>query len=242
MLVTRVEVFAQTTSFRLPYFLVGRQPSYEMPPLSTVYGHLCSAVGEWVDPNSLVLGYRFTYRARVDDLEHQTMIVRASGRLPGSNAPKVTGGSVVPTRREFLFDAHMTLYVGGDWTAAFKAPRYAAVLGRSQDLASYSRVDLMDLERTEAVCYEWTLLPWRLRPRVLRARAETMPRWIDYENGRQSYFDRFLVVTDSIFTDRPDHFVRSAGDPDFHWSDPQASTIAGRPRGVWMHPLTKGED
>src|SRR5438093_4692725 len=113
MLVTRVEVEAPVTSFRYPHFLVGRQPTYEMPPLATLYGHLCSAVGEWVPAESLRIGLRFTYAEKADDLEHQTIISRATGKLPGTQEPKVTEGSVTPTRREFLFDARLTLYVPG---------------------------------------------------------------------------------------------------------------------------------
>src|SRR5437870_30719 len=115
MLITRIQAEAPVTSFRYPHFLVGRQPTYEMPPLATLYGHLCSAVGEWVGASEVRLGMHFTYAAKADDLEHQTIISRATGKLPGTQLPKVTEGTVTPTRREFLHDVRLTLYVSGDW-------------------------------------------------------------------------------------------------------------------------------
>lgn len=241
MLVTRVEIEAPVASFRYPHFLVGRQPTYEMPPLATLYGHLCSAAGEWVPADGLRLGLHFTYQAKGDDLEHQTLVSRATGKLPGTTIPKVTEGTVTPTWREFLFGVSLTLYATGDWTSAFRAPRYAAVLGRSQDLASYRVIELVELQEAPDAYYEHTLLPWRLRPAVLRARAETMARWVDYERGRQARFDRFLVVKEPVHTDNPRHWMRVPESPEGHWIDPAAAARGGAGRGVWLHPLVESE-
>jgi CRISPR-associated protein Cas5t len=237
MLVTRVEIEAPVTSFRYPHFLVGRQPSYEMPPPATLYGHLCSAVGEWVTPDDLAFGLRFTYAAKADDLEHQTIVARATGKLPGSALPKVTEGSVTPTRREFLFDARLTLYVTGDWCQAFRSPRYAVVLGRSQDLASYRSIAVVQLQPAPEAYYEHTLLPWRLRPAVVRARAETMARWVDYSRGRQAHFDRFLIVKERVRTTVPREWLRLSDGDAPHWIDPDSPVVDGLHRGVWLHRL-----
>ncbi len=238
MLVTRVEVEAPVTSFRFPHFLVGRQPTYEMPPLATLYGHLCSAVGEWVNPSALQIGYRFTYQGKVDDLEHQVIVGASGGKLGKTGMPKVLEGTVQPTRREFLFGARLTLYVSGDWSAAFRSPRYAVVLGRSQDLASYRTVEVLELQRADHAYYEHTLLPWQLRPTILRARAETMARYIDYQNGRRPYFDRFLILKDRIRTDRGDDWMSTPESATSHLVDPNSAEWNGLARGVWMHPLT----
>lgn len=237
MVVTRVEAQAPVASFRYPHFLVGRQPTYEMPPPATLYGHLCSAVGEWVDPNDALLGLRFTYEAQAFDLEHQVIVSGGTGRLGGSSLPETLRGTVQPVNRGFLFDCRLTLYVAGDWVPAFRSPRYAAVLGRSQDLASYTRVDRVELQRSPHAYYEHTLLPWSLRGAVLRGRTETMARWIDYEHGRQPHFDRFLIVKEPVLTNSADHWMHIPGGPDAHWVDPEAPTLQGLGRGVWLHPL-----
>ena len=71
MRVARVEIRADVTSFRYPFFVTGRQPTFDMPPPSTIHGHCASALGEWPDPKSFFFGLAFRYRARGEDLEHQ---------------------------------------------------------------------------------------------------------------------------------------------------------------------------
>src|ERR1039458_9248652 len=72
--VLRISVEAPVTSFRYPHFLVGRQPSYSMPPPSTIYGHIGSALGELPDPGSFQFGYDFRFSGHSSDLEHQHII------------------------------------------------------------------------------------------------------------------------------------------------------------------------
>ena len=50
MRVLRVLIEAPVTSFRYPHFLIGRQITYDMPPPSTIYGHVMSAVGRLLPP------------------------------------------------------------------------------------------------------------------------------------------------------------------------------------------------
>ena len=71
MRVARVRVHAPVTSFRHPFFVTGAQPSFAMPPPSTVHGHCASALGHWPDPSTFFFGIHFTFSARTRDLEHQ---------------------------------------------------------------------------------------------------------------------------------------------------------------------------
>src|SRR5690606_40264370 len=65
----KVELTAYTGSFRVPG-LVAYQLSLPLPPLSTVFGLLAAAAGEWVPPSRLEwVGYRCDYEARGKDLE-----------------------------------------------------------------------------------------------------------------------------------------------------------------------------
>lgn len=70
MRVLKVEGQGLTTSFRYPFFMVGQQPTFEMPPPATIYGHICSAVGDLVDPTSLQFAYWFDHAGNIEDLEH----------------------------------------------------------------------------------------------------------------------------------------------------------------------------
>jgi CRISPR-associated protein Cas5t len=248
MRVTRVEVEGPTTSFRYPHFLVGRQPTYEMPPLATLYGHICSAVGEWLDPSGLRIGFRFTYTAKADDKE-QIHIITASApraKLPGTDMPAnvETGAPQSIQIREYLFEPRLTLYVApAEWTEAFRQPRYTVILGRSQDLMTYTRVSEVELVEAADAYYEHTLLPWALRPHVLRCRTELLPRFVDYANRRQPHFARYLVVKERIFTNEGEHWLRYADrGPKAHWVDPESPEVRGLRRGVWLHSLLESDD
>lgn len=65
-----------------------------------------------------------------------------------------------PVRHEFLFQPKLTLYLPHlDLGPAFRSPRYAVTLGRSQDLFSYVRVAEIVLEEAPRAYLEGTLLP-----------------------------------------------------------------------------------
>jgi len=76
---------------------------------------------------------------------------------------------------------------------------------------------------------------------LVRARTETMARWIDYANGRRAYFDRFLVAQGRLRTDLPEHWMNVPGGPAHHWVDPDSPEWGGVRRAVWLHPLRESE-
>src|SRR5690349_16743254 len=147
MRVLKVELEGMTTSFRYPHFLVGRQPSLPLPPPATIYGHISSALGYWPDPASVQFAYSFRCAGRVDDLESQHIVGASSGRFKGY--PKNLEGNINPTYRQVLLSPRLSLYLLADnlehYLQAFRQPRYAVVLGRSQDLATYTRVEMIEL-------------------------------------------------------------------------------------------------
>src|SRR3972149_12287403 len=87
------------TSFRYPHFAWQKQPTFEIPPPSTIYGHICSAVGDWLPPDLLQIvrfGYHFTHEGKfVDYKEHLHF-----------------GDPIqpFPFDRELLFNPRLTLY------------------------------------------------------------------------------------------------------------------------------------
>lgn len=101
-----------TCSFRYPHFLVGRQPTYPLPPPATIYGHICSALGEWIDPQSLEFAYSFTHAGRADDLEHIHVATVGSGRPTKEWVHPVNlDVTVSPLPREIFVFPQMTLYL-----------------------------------------------------------------------------------------------------------------------------------
>ncbi|MCX9076329.1 MAG: CRISPR-associated protein Cas5 [Candidatus Methanoperedens sp.] len=101
----RVEIRAITASFRYPMFVVSYQPTYKIPPISTIYGLLSAAKGEKVSIYDLSIGYDFTSKGSGVDLER---ILEFGGG--DKNKPVSYLGSNI-IHREFLYDCILTLYI-----------------------------------------------------------------------------------------------------------------------------------
>lgn len=200
--VTRIIVEAPVTSFRYPHFLVGRQVSYDMPPPSTIYGHIASALGELPHPASFEFGYDFRFVSRCSDLEHQH-IITAGGQpftSEGVNHRTSVQSTVQPHLRDFLFRPRLVLYVTRcDWAVAFRSPAFCVILGRSQDLASVASVEEVHLEEANGAYFEHTLLPFSYRPYVALGTTVLMPKWIEPPPDRRSHFERFITLHERLF-------------------------------------------
>jgi CRISPR-associated protein Cas5t len=214
MEVLRIEVEAPACSFRYPHFLVGRQLTFDMPPPATIYGHIASAIGDFPDARKLRFAYRFTSAGKVDDLETQHIVKR--GKPPEPQ----------PVRRQFLFDAHLTLYLEApELEPFFREPRFPVVLGRSQDLACYSAIEIVTLEAAEHGYYEHTILPADYRRRTGRGVTVLMPSYIAPPPMREPEFRAFIVLAERIYSG-----------PEIGLGSRQMLTIAGEDGGVLVDP------
>ncbi len=237
MRVLKVVLEGVTTSFRYPHFMLGVQPSFPMPPPATIYGHICSTVGDWVDPTGLAFAYHFTAEGGGEDLEHIHVLAAASGRLPGSAQPKVLEGNVNPFRRQLLFRPRLVLYLNRpEWEGNFRVPRYPVVLGRSQDLCGYTSIGTVDLIRTSEVYLEHTLLPYDMATRTPVGIVTLLPRWLDYARDRRPTFARYLLLQRRVLSSELLQF--GAEQEPSYWADPTAPQVNGRPLGLIFHTFT----
>ncbi|HIE11936.1 MAG TPA: CRISPR-associated protein Cas5 [Desulfotomaculum sp.] len=234
MEVLKVVAEGITTSFRYPHFMQGVQPTFEVPPPATIYGHICSALGEWVDPEGIQFAYHFTFQAKFSDVEHIHLLTAASGRLPGTKIPKVLAGQVNPFKREILFRPRLVLYLNRpEWEPSFRSPRYPVVLGRSQDLFTYTRVSVVKLFWAEKVYFEHTLAPYRMALRTGRGYAVLLPRYLDYRRRRTPVFARYVVLRSRVYTDE---LVRYGGAAqEVWWADPESPEEKGARLGLFFH-------
>lgn len=244
MRVLRVTLEGDVTSFRYPHFMWGTQPTFDMPPPATIYGHICSAAGEWLDPASLRFAYHFTSSGKFMDLEH----IHAGGAVDtistarrrefaarGHTDVTVYGeATVTPFARELLFRPRLTLYIDRpDLAHAFRRPHYPVVLGRSQDLCIYppGGVKIIELEQQEAAYYEHTLLPLDMGARTRRGVAVMMPRFVDYRNGRRPSFAQYIVLHERVLSAD----VQTFGAPEAVWCDPTVPQYKNACRAVVWH-------
>jgi len=238
MRVLKVTAEGPVTSFRYPHFMQGVQPTYEMPPPATVYGHVCSALGEWVRPDGVEFAYHFTYQAKFADVEHVHMVAAATGYLPGSRLPKVLEGAVNPFKRELLFNPRLVLYLNRpEWEASFRSPRYPVALGRSQDLFTYTQVEVVDLEWAGSAYFEHTLAPYRMALQAQKGYVVLMPRHLDYERGRFPTFARYLVLHERVLSGDLLRFEQLPGD-DSYWVDPSTPEVRGARLGLLFHTFS----
>lgn len=221
-----------TTSFRYPHFMQQIHPTFPMPPPATIYGHIASALGEWFEPDGVKFAYHFTCATKVRDLEHIHVLSSATGTLKGTKIPKVLQGSVNPFQRELLFLPRLTLYINKpEWESAFHSPRYAVVLGRSQDLFTYSQVDIIELLQADHAYFEHTLLPYSATRYTSRGIAILLPRYLDYFNKRRPTFARYFVVQERLDS-RADFLWFGEKPEERYWIDPTTPEQNGAHLGL----------
>ena len=224
MHVLKVVAEGLTTSFRYPHFMQQIHPSFQMPPPATIYGHICSALGEWFDPTGIQFAYHFTYQGFVKDKEHIIVLSPSRGYLPGTRIPKVLQGNVVPFDRDLLFQPRLTLYINRpEWEPAFRSPRYAVVLGRSQDLFTYTHVSVVELEQASRAYFEHTLTPHEMALRIMRGVSVLMPRYLDYARNRAPIFSRYVVIRERVLSDEFYEFSDRSNGP--YWVDPTTPEV-----------------
>lgn len=239
MRVLKITAEGPTASFRYPYYMLGVQPTYEMPPPATLYGHVASALGEWFDPRGVRFAVRFSYRRKHVELETTYLLAPASGKLKGfENTPKILEGEGNPLKREILFFPRLTLYLNRpEWEQAFRHPRYAVCLGRSQDLLTYRRVEAIDLQPARSVYWQDALLPYDFVRFTAAGRSALMPRWLDAARRRQPSFSRYLILQRRLHS-RELLLPPDAALPPL-WADPTEPVIEGDPLGLVFHAWTE---
>jgi CRISPR-associated protein Cas5t len=242
MHVLKVVAEGTVTSFRYPHFMQGVQPSFEIPPPATIYGHVCSALGQWIDPAGVQFAYHFTHEGEFDDVEHVHVLAPSTGKLPGRGEPKVLEGAINPFKRTLLFRPRLVLYLNRpEWEMAFRSPHYAVVLGRSQDLFTYTSVSTVELELQPQAYFEHTLAPYQMTLNIASGYALLMPRFLDYMHNRQPSFAKYVVLTRRVRS-ADFHYFTGYNTATEYWVDPTATKVDGLSLGLWFHTWTGDYD
>jgi CRISPR-associated protein Cas5t len=217
--VLKVVIAGAVTSFRYPYFVQGVQPTYEMPPPSTIYGLLCAASGGFEPPEAIEFGVHFTHDGKFRDLEHIHL--------------SVPYGQANPFQRELLFNPCLTLYLAPEaYARVFDRPRYPLAFGRSQDLMTrVGSVEVITLERADHAYFEHTLLPAEYAPRFQRTIAATMAQFID--RRRVPIWGKYAILKERAIYPDPEDLFQNTYEP--VWVDPTSPPDGELRRGVILH-------
>ncbi len=145
----RVTIEGWTASFRYPTFVSGMQPTLPVPPLSTLFGLLSAAKGDYVDTSSQEFGFIFQSAGKATDLE--TYYELSKNLRAKSNI----------NQREFLIEPKLIFYTQSDEVAGWlETPYYPLLLGRSTELAQITAIRAVQLERKASVRLGHTILPF----------------------------------------------------------------------------------
>lgn len=140
----KFEISAWTSSFRYPNVVSGFQPTLDVPPLSTILGLLCAALGRYYDFTDFVIGYIFEYEAKFLNKERIYKI----GEKGKKHLTLNTKMDVI--EREVLADTKLYLYFQDDTIkAALQKPYYQLLLGRSTDIASAKYCGEVELRQVD---------------------------------------------------------------------------------------------
>lgn len=153
MQVIKAEIYAKTTSFRIPFFMSGIQLTYSMPPSSTICGLLSATTGRIITLDDTGVGYTFISNGQGEDLE--TIYELGENLSYKKNI----------LRRELLFACKLTLYVTNlELEKALKKPYYTLLLGRSGDFAEVQEVKKVNLKKVDKIICRNTLVPYTANP------------------------------------------------------------------------------
>jgi len=250
MEVLKIELDGITTSFRMPHFLVGRQMSYPMPPPATIYGHVCSAVGDFLPPESFKFAYYFTYQGKGDDMEAIYQTVAGSGKVDKKwGEVKNVELTMNPVLRQLFLFPKLELYIDApgrleEFYNAFICPRYPVILGRSQDIAGYRSVKSITLEKNPFTYFEGTRLPNTYSRRTGTGISVIVPKFIDPNDRRNVSLCIYIAIDRRIFlTDKQEegvNLIKPEQDESF-WIDPETPEIRGLHRSVIWHSFVEEE-
>lgn len=190
MEVVRAEVHAMTASFRYPMFVVSYQPTYSIPPISTILGMLSAAKGEKVDPDGIRIGYNFTSGGKGVDLEK----IHILGDEKKTKPVSYQGSNVV--KREFLYDCNLTLYIDDPGFLDYlKKPQYNLLLGRQSDLAFVRKIDEISISESKDVNLNNTIVPF---PSGVSGQIVSLPvDFTDSSNRKPKNVKNFCIIETS---------------------------------------------
>ncbi|MCP4109553.1 MAG: type I-B CRISPR-associated protein Cas5 [Desulfobacteraceae bacterium] len=147
----RIHIKSWTASFRYPNLISGYQPSLFVPPLSTIYGLISAAKGDYVCAYDLPVGYVFQFETQTIELETIYQFSAKNRYAAKSNV----------IRRQILFGNSLLLYLPDSQIAeTFFNPNFQLLMGRSNDLASVVSVEKIELQPlTELNKLKGTVVP-----------------------------------------------------------------------------------
>jgi CRISPR-associated protein Cas5t len=156
MKLLRVRIRGWTATFRLPLLYTGTGLSAPVPPYSTLLGLIGSLAGREIQPEETRIGYEFRSEGMALDLERtQRLMMNIKTR---QLRPQPERGIA---KRQFHVRPQLDLYLDNvEFRTVFELPQNPPCLGRSQDVAWITAVDIVNAEPVVEGIVRGTLIPF----------------------------------------------------------------------------------
>ncbi len=162
-----VRLYGITAHFRDTRYNTGKIGSLAIrtlrcPPPCTMHGLLCAAKGGWVEPESLVIGWRLDFAS----INHDFQTCHLPQRQEYNWKRGTQKVAISPREREFMaFPVLSILGVQGIEIEWFRCPANPLCLGRSEDLVLEKR---------------WSFVAWQPEHNAAHIRGQCLPAGIGF--------------------------------------------------------------
>lgn len=202
----RIEITAETASFRHPTVVTAYQPTLPLPPISTIYGIISAVTGSWVEPGQFKLAYVFHGKSKFYDLE-------TTYKTEGKYSKGIMKVEPDIIHREIYFKPRLFIYLRDEELFLnFKKPHYPILLGRSGDLACVNNRDEVELIECSDCSLYGTAIPYEPGSRPLPGLLQSLP--VYFKNTYPRTPERIQPYL--LINEPSQYFEKSYHDPNLH--------------------------
>ncbi len=186
-----------TASFRIPSIISGDQLSLAVPSYSNILGMLSYAANREIKPSETRIGFRYEFSGRALDLE---TFYRWKRNENGTYSYHDKGSSI--RRREFHYDVTLEIILTNlKLYDIIDRPYRQLSLGRSQDLLTVEKVEIIEIEPVNEGELFGTLLPLDNNDISINGYIYKLPEYFKYIKGkvrRPQSFRTFIALDSYI--------------------------------------------
>jgi CRISPR-associated protein Cas5t len=156
MKVLHITFQAYTATFKMPFINTGVAISAPVPSYSNIVGLISCCKGSLIEKNETLIGFKYSYDGIGRDLETTTRLFMDSKKEILKRNPEK--GIIM---REFHVNPKLDIYLDNlELKKFFERPIGVPTLGRSQDIAWISNIEIIEVEEACEGKMKPTLIPF----------------------------------------------------------------------------------
>lgn len=155
MKVLHVTFEAFTATYKMPFINTGIAICAPVPSYSNIVGLISCCAGRYIDKDETRIGFKYEYRGKGKDLETtQRLELDSKGNLKRNPEPGIV-------TREFHTYPRLDIFLDNiEFMSCFERPAGVPTLGRSQDIAWITNVEILEMQEVREGLIKPTLIPF----------------------------------------------------------------------------------